>query len=104
MMGRAAVGNPWLLRDAIRLVADPDYARAFAVSPVPLRERLAVLYAHGQQMVRHKGEARAMKEIRKHSIAYVRDFPNAKVLRARLMKPTTFDEFARLIYSKCPFF
>ncbi len=97
MIGRAAMGNPWLLRDAIRLVADPDYARAFAVSPVPLRERLAVLYAHGQQMVRHKGEARAMKEIRKHSIAYVRDFPNAKVLRARLVKPTTFDEFARLI-------
>ena len=99
MIGRAAMGNPWLLRDAIRLVADPDHVRASAVSPVSLRERLAVLYAHSQQMVRHKGEARAMKEIRKHSIAYVKDFPNAKVLRAKLVKPTTFDEFARLI--KC---
>lgn len=97
MIGRAAVGNPWLLRDAIRLVADPGQASASVALPVSLQERLAVLHEHAQQMVRHKGEDRAMKEIRKQSIAYVRNFPYAKVLRAKFVKPTTFDEFDRLI-------
>jgi nifR3 family TIM-barrel protein len=99
MIGRALVGNPWILRDTIRLVADPERARVSAVSCVSLHERLKVLYSHGQQMVHHKGEARAMKEIRKHSIAYLRDFPNAKAVRATLMKPTTFDAFAGIITS-----
>jgi tRNA-dihydrouridine synthase B len=97
MIGRAAVGNPWILRDTIRVLADPDYAQHSPMSPVSLKERLDTLYAHAEQMVRCKGEAKAMKEIRKHIVAYVRDFSDAKLLRTKLVHSTSFAEFSELI-------
>jgi len=81
MIGRAAMGNPWIFRRSNELHAgrpEPD-------EPV-LAERLRIAAEHLDLMVEEKGERRGVFEMRKHLVAYLRGFPGASRLRAELVR------------------
>lgn len=83
MIGRAAVGNPWLLRDAIRALTTeaPDHE---CDSNVSLQERLEMLLTHIRLMAERKGERRAAIEIRKTVGGYLRGVRDSRPLRLAL--------------------
>ena len=81
MIGRGAVGNPWLFRNAETLrrtgaTADPP---TFAETMATAMEQLDL-------MVEAKGEHRGVLEMRKHLVAYLRGFRGASHLRAELVR------------------
>lgn len=81
MIGRGAVGNPWIFARA-RELADGRPA-----SPPPsLADRIRLAVTHLDLMVREKGERRGVREMRKHIVAYLRGFPGASGLRAELVR------------------
>jgi len=80
MIGRGAVGNPWLFRRAVRMWSgDPD------PGPPSMRERIEVAAGHLDLMVDSKGERRGVLEMRKHLVAYLRGAPGAARLRSELV-------------------
>lgn len=81
MIGRGAVGNPWLFRRAVGLERD-------GVDPGPpsLDDRVRVAIEHLDLMVEAKGESRGVMEMRKHLVAYLRGAPGAARLRAELVR------------------
>jgi nifR3 family TIM-barrel protein len=81
MIGRAAVGSPWIFGQAERLLAGGDAGRAPALS-----ETLEIAARHLDMMVAAKGERRGVVEMRKHLVAYLRGFPGASQLRAELVR------------------
>lgn len=79
MVGRAALGNPWIfaqinayLTDSHRLLPFPE-----------LHERMLVMMKHIRLMCDYKGEHRAMNEARKHVGWYLKGMKNAASYRRR---------------------
>ena len=91
MVGRAAMGNPWIfsqIRDKLagRKVKSPD-------TP----ERCEMMMRHAYMLSAWKGEALAMTEMRKHAAWYTRGIPGASRIRIRLMRVTTLDEMKDIL-------
>ncbi|HTX57653.1 MAG TPA: tRNA dihydrouridine synthase DusB [Candidatus Acidoferrales bacterium] len=81
MLGRATLGNPWLIAQ----IADLMEGRAIAALPPPA-DRLRFCIVHYRAMVDEWGEARAVPQMRKHVALYLKGIPGAAVLRERIMR------------------
>jgi nifR3 family TIM-barrel protein len=81
MIGRAAVGNPWIFSRAREL-----HEGGRSSPPPTLEERIELAVEHLDLMVAAKGERRGVQEMRKHIVAYLRGFPGASSLRAELVR------------------
>src|SRR5580704_1971960 len=92
MLGRATLGNPWLVGQLRALMEgrEPD-----AIPAAPERLRFAVRHYHA--MVEEWGEARAVPQMRKHLGYYLKGFPGASALRERLMRTETALETLRIV-------
>ena len=87
MLGRAVLGNPWLV-GGVRDVLEGREPRAVP----PAAERLRFAVVHYRTMVDEWGEARAVPQMRKHLGYYLKGFPGASELRERLMRTATAAE------------
>jgi tRNA-dihydrouridine synthase B len=92
MIGRAAMGNPWIFRASRAYLATGEHAALPGA-----RERVAVLLDHLRDAAQAKGEPRAVIEMRKHYRGYLRGLPGAARLRAALMTPVTCAGVAALL-------
>ncbi|MBX3730639.1 MAG: tRNA dihydrouridine synthase DusB [Candidatus Sumerlaeia bacterium] len=91
MVGRAAMGNPWVFGEiSARLAGRP------APAPPTLDERLDTVARHAAIMVERKGPY-GLVEFRKHLVQYMRGFPSARQVKKRLLDLTDPDEFQRLL-------
>lgn len=80
MIGRGAVGYPWIFRE-IR-----QYFRDGTILPPPdINERVEVCKQHLNHSVEYKGDRRGMFEMRKHYSNYFKGFPNFKPFKVKLM-------------------
>jgi nifR3 family TIM-barrel protein len=80
MIGRAAVGNPWIFSRARAL------AEGRSTPPPSLDAKIRLAVEHLDLMVACKGERRGVLEMRKHIVAYLKGFPGASSLRAELVR------------------
>ncbi len=81
MVGRGAVGNPWLFQRTLAVIeggTDPG--------PPTLSDRLTLAIEHLDLMVEAKGERKGVMEMRKHMVAYLRGSPGVASLRAELVR------------------
>lgn len=93
MIGRAAIGNPWLFRDIKHFLQTGEHL------PPPGRiEKIDLLKRHLKMSLEYKkDERRAMLEMRKQITAYLRGIPGVAALRADLMQLTELQPiFSRL--------
>jgi nifR3 family TIM-barrel protein len=92
MLGRATLGNPWLITQ-IRDLMEGRPAR-----PLPsAADRLRYALVHYRAMVDELGEARAVPQMRKHVALYLKGIPGAAALRERIMRLETASETIRVI-------
>ena len=91
LIGRAAIGNPWIFEQC---------QRAFAGLPereITVAERVAVCRRHLQAAIDFKGERTAIFEMRKHYGNYFKGLHNFKPYRLALVAtPTAEATFATL--------
>jgi tRNA-dihydrouridine synthase B len=80
MVGRATLGNPWLISQ----IADLMEGREARPAPSEA-ERLRYCIVHYRTMVDELGEARAVPQMRKHVALYLKGISGAAVLRDRIM-------------------
>ncbi len=83
MVGRGAVSNPWIFRQA------KHYLATGALLPEPtIEERVALLKEHLLLAVEHKGERTGVIELRKHYSGFLRGMPHVSKIRNELMQFT----------------
>ncbi|MFN2460716.1 MAG: tRNA dihydrouridine synthase DusB [Candidatus Velthaea sp.] len=87
MLGRATLGNPWLV-SALRALLEGGEPAPYPSAP----ERLRFAVRHYETMVAEWGEARAVPQMRKHLGYYLKGFHGASELRERLMRTCTAAE------------
>ncbi len=94
MIGRGAIGNPWIFRDA------KIYLASGAIPPPPLwQERLAVVSEHLQMKCQWLGEHRGVREMRRMYGGYFKGFRGASQLRMRLARAATQSEVLDILLS-----
>lgn len=95
MLGRGALGRPWLYRQTM------DYLQKGQYEPEPeLAERRRVILHHAQLICAQKGELVAMKELRKHIAWYYKGLPNAARMRDLINTVSTMEELEALLEMK----
>jgi tRNA-dihydrouridine synthase B len=98
MVGRAAMGNPWIfaaMKREMSVLADPSRAPSAVPSFAP-EERRALIRRHGEEMFRRHG-APGIKEMRKHLAWYSRGIPGAAAFRAELPGIADPDSFQAVV-------
>ncbi len=86
MVGRGGYGNPWIIRQALELLAGKT------VTPPSPAERLAVARDHFNLCLEIFGPQKTLGQMRKHLCWYVRGMENAAGFRADINKTRTIDE------------
>jgi nifR3 family TIM-barrel protein len=87
MIGRAALGNPWLAGRIANFLLTGDEGRE------PGREeKLAMALEHCRRLVERKGEAKAIPEMRKHLAWYLKGLPGMAPVKERLFRCRTLAE------------
>ncbi len=90
MIGRAAIGNPWILRDTIH------YLRTGEMLPLPSwDERVVAALAHVCDLAQTLGEDRAVRHLRGQLPHYVRGYPGAARIRDEIHAATTITQVER---------
>ena len=88
MVGRGAMGNPWLFRDIVQLAQTGELLPAPAVP-----ERIMLIAEQLTALTKLKGEIRAVKEMRSHAAWYTKGLRNAALMRQCFNTATTIADF-----------
>ena len=84
MIGRAAIGYPWIFREIKHFLATGE------ILPAPtLEERIAVCKKHLNRSVEWKGQIVGINEMRRHYTNYLKGLPGIKEFRFRLVTLNT---------------
>lgn len=96
MVGRAALGNPFLFAEINRAL-NPESRIQNSDLVVGWPEKLAVIIQHLGMAVADKGQPRGIREMRKHLGWYIKGIPGAAALRQELMRAETREEVLGLL-------
>jgi tRNA-dihydrouridine synthase len=91
MIGRAAIGNPWIFKEIKFAFKNQLFTPPF------LDERIKVLLQHIQTTIPLVTEKKACVEIRKHYAGYFKGISHFKPVRLALMKATTWVEIENIL-------
>lgn len=92
MIGRAAIGNPFLFREVKSL-----FREGISPGPAQLPERIALCLEHLDISIQRKGELKGILEMRKHYGGYIRSFRYSKMLRMKLVEARSREEIAETL-------
>ena len=91
MVGRGAMGNPWIFRDWQRVRQGLPPA-----TPSP-RERIETAHAHARALVAHKGEYIGLREMRKHAAWYLKGLRGSAQVRVRVNLAQSLGELSDIL-------
>ena len=91
MIGRGAMGNPWIFKEIASFLAGIEYTEP------TFSDIIDMILRHGELLVEHKGEAIAMKEMRKHVSWYTKGMKNSSHLREGINTLVNYDQLERLM-------
>ncbi len=92
MIGRAAIGNPWIFNAAKAFIEN----RGLTAAP-GLPERIAVSLAHLSLAVQKKGEHKGIIEMRKHYAGYFKGLPDFKKVRMEILTRQSYNEVEEIL-------
>ena len=84
MIGRAAIGNPFVFSDVVAAFSGADYTQP------SIEERIETALFQLRTAVVEKGEAVAVREARKQVALYLRSFRGAAQIRAEINRAETY--------------
>ena len=109
MIGRATIGNPWLLQEIQQTLTTKTISPSTAsASPstqptelhheqIPLSEKIPTIKKHLKLSLKNQGPKIGILEMRKHLAGYVQGFPGARELRSKLVRAGSEQEILELL-------
>jgi nifR3 family TIM-barrel protein len=92
MIGRAAIGNPWIFNAAKAFIENGEIKDAPG-----LPERIAVSLAHLSLAIQKKGEHKGIIEMRKHYAGYFKGLPDFKKIRMEILTRQSYNEIEEIL-------
>ncbi len=94
MIGRAAIGNPWILAETAYYLRTGD-----RLPSATLVERIETALIHVDDLAHTMGEDRAVRHLRGQLPHYIKGEPGASRARERIVRATTIAEVAVILWS-----
>ena len=79
MIGRGAIGNPWLIKNSVEYLVNGTYKENISV-----KERIDMMKKHLDMLINDKNEHTAILEFRNHLMYYFKYLPNSKETKVKL--------------------
>ncbi len=92
MVGRAAQGNPWIFREINAYLSTGEKLPRPSIKEI--RETATL---HAKMLIDHKGEAVAMREMRKHLAWYTKGIRGASRLRGKMNELVRMEELLEIL-------
>lgn len=92
MIGRAALGNPFIIRETVALL---EHGQKIAAPSQT--EKIHMAMQHLELAIENKGEGIAVREMRKHISWYTKGMPDATRLRDRINQAVTGAEMGAIL-------
>ncbi len=92
MIGRGALGNPWIFKQIEYYLKTGEKLEA-----ISNEEKYKVILEHFELLLKEKGEYTATREIRKHISWYVKGMSNATVIRDKINSVETEADFKAIL-------
>jgi tRNA-dihydrouridine synthase len=86
MVGRGAIGNPFVFSEIIASLSGGEY------NPPSLEERIETALLQLSVAIEEKGEGVAVRESRKQIALYLHSFRGASAIRAEINRAQTFSD------------
>ncbi len=92
MIGRAAIGNPWFIKECVeyiennKIIEEPTY-----------KDRIDMIVKHYNLIKKNMGDRKAILDIKTHALAYLKYIPKSKELKTELATCKSEDEFMKCI-------
>ncbi|OUP77495.1 tRNA dihydrouridine synthase DusB [Erysipelatoclostridium sp. An15] len=92
MVGRAALGNPWLIKQIVESLKTGE------VLPEPTyQEKIAQCLAHGRRLMEIEPEKIAMFQMRGHAPWYIKGLKSSARVKNELSKIDTFEQLEHIL-------
>lgn len=92
MIGRAAIGYPWIFREIKHYFATGEL-----MAPPTVEERVYAARTHLKHSITWKGNNLGILEMRRHYASYFKGLPDIKEFRARLTNTMIFEELEGIL-------
>lgn len=92
MIGRAALGNPWMLYRTIHYLSTGE----LLPEPTP-KEKVEIALLHMDRLIALRGEEVAVREMRKHASWYLRGMRGAARIKDQVNEQTTREGMAQVL-------
>jgi len=92
MIGRAALGNPWVLKRMVHY-----HETGIIIPEVTISERITLATDHMDRLIDLRGEKIAMMEMRSHMTWYMKGLPGATKVKNEIVQVKTKDEMVSLL-------
>ncbi|MFD2035143.1 tRNA dihydrouridine synthase DusB [Belliella marina] len=92
MIGRAAIGYPWIFNEIKHFLATGEELKAPG-----LEDRINVTKKHLDFSVQWKGEKQGILEMRRHYTNYFRGMPNFKPFRTEMVTADTYEQVSTIL-------
>lgn len=86
MVGRATLGKPWLIGNII------DELNGNKIKEISNTDKLKIIKEHLYLSVEEKGEYIAIREMRKHICAYIKNLKGATTIREKINRIEDLEE------------
>lgn len=94
MIGRAALGNPWLIRDIV------NYFDSGTIMDKPsYEERINMCLKHLDYLLKFKCEKVAVLEMRSHISWYLKGMPGIMEVKNEIFKTKSVEEVKKILYN-----
>ena len=92
MIGRAALGNPWLIRDIVKYLND-------GIEPVPVSkdEKIEMCIKHMDYLLEFKPEKTTILEMRSHIAWYLKGLEGSNDVKRKIFTSTTKEEVLSIL-------
>ena len=91
MIGRAALGNPWIFEELILNMQNKEFS-------ISNSEKLNLILEHLNLTIEDKGERVAIMEMRKHISWYIKNTKDASKIREHVNKITDKNELVKILF------
>jgi putative TIM-barrel protein, nifR3 family len=92
MIGRGALGNPWMLYRTVHYLTNGE----LPPDPTP-KEKMEIAILHMDRLVSLRGEAVAVREMRKHMAWYMKGLPGSARIKDNIMEETSRDNMVAVL-------
>ncbi|MBS1596665.1 MAG: tRNA dihydrouridine synthase DusB [Bacteroidetes bacterium] len=92
MIGRAAIGYPWIFNEIKYFLQTGEHATAPTIE-----QRVDVIRQHLKRSVEWKGTVLGILEMRRHYTNYLKGYPNIKEFRNQLVQKNSVEEIEEIL-------